>query len=110
MRVLVAVHAHCAFHLGKRSQVALDLRDTLALELLTERPALRAHRQLQKADEVVRERTALVHQQGHFCNRCARTALNQVKVQRHGKFAGFHIGPRHLGGRLEGGAVRENAD
>ena len=110
MRVLVAVHAHHTFHLGKRGQVALDLRNALPLELLTERPSLRAHRQFPEADEIARKRAAPVHQQGHFRNRCARAALDQVKVQRHGKLAGFHIGPRHLGGRLEGGTVREDAD
>ena len=110
MHVLVAIHAHRAFHLGKRGQVTLDLRNALALELLAERPTLRAHRQFQKADEIVGERAALVNQQGHFRNRCARTALDQIEVQRHGEFAGFHVRPRHLGCRLEGGAVREDAD
>ena len=110
MRMLVAIHAHRAFHLGKRGQVTLDLRDALALELLAERPALRAHRQFQKADEIVGERAALVNQQGNFRNWRARTALDQVEVQRHGKLAGLHVRPRHLGGRLESRAVRENAD
>ena len=36
MRMLVAIHAHRAFHLGKRGQITLDLRDALALELLAE--------------------------------------------------------------------------
>ena len=99
-----------ALHLGKRGQVSFDLRDALALELLAERPSLGAHRQLPKADEIVSERAALVHQQGHFRNRCARAALDQVQVQRHGKLAGFHIGTRHFRRRLEGGAVREDAD
>ena len=58
MRVLVAIHAHRAFHLGKCGQIALNLRNAFALELLAERPALRAHRQLQKADEIVGERAA----------------------------------------------------
>ena len=110
MHVLVAIHAHRALHLGKCGKVTLDLRDALALELLAERPALRTHRQFPEADEIVGERAALVNQQGHFRNRRARTALDQVEVQRHGKLAGFHVGPRHLGGRLEGGAVREDAD
>ena len=110
MRVLVAIHAHRAFHQGKCGQIALDLCNAFALELLAECPALRAHRQFPEADEIVGERAALVNQQGHFRNRCARTALDQVKVQRHGEFAGFHVRPRHLGCRLEGGAVREDAD
>lgn len=110
MRMLVAIHAHRALHLGKCGKVTLDLRDALALELLAERPALRTHRQFQKADEIVGERAALVDQQGNFRNRRAWTALDQVEMQRHGKLAGFHVRPRHLGCRLEGGAVREDAD
>ena len=96
----------------RESRGAQDNLRTLepALELLAERPALRTHRQFQKADEIVGERAALVDQQGNFRNRRAWTALDQVEMQRHGKLAGFHVRPRHLGCRLEGGAVREDAD